>query len=124
MKKGNAGAFINSAEKLFKAGKHTRIMAYSKRFPRSVKGSPYAQWEEITISDDEEKQIDEKARADNIRIFSECIDDAKRIVDEKGLKGYETTITAIAVALFEKRASHSIYWKEKATKEKFDAKSG
>lgn len=98
-------------------------MAFSKRYPRSVKGSPYAQWEEITLSDEEEKKIDENARADNIRIFSECIDDAKKIAAAKGLKGYETSITAMAVALFEKRASHAVYWKEKKTKEKFDGKT-
>jgi hypothetical protein len=98
-------------------------MAFSKRFPRSVKGSPYAQWEEIRLSDEEEKQIDENARADSIRIFSECIDDAKKLIEDKGLKGYETSIIGIAEALFEKRASHSIYWKEKKTKEKFDEKA-
>jgi hypothetical protein len=96
-------------------------MAFSKRFPRSVKGSPYAQWEEITLSDEEEKAIEEKARTDNIRILSECIDDAKKIIEDKQLKGYETTIIAIASVLFEKRASHSIYMKEKRTKEKFDS---
>jgi hypothetical protein len=95
-------------------------MAFSKRFPRSVKGSPYANWEEVRLSDEEERQIDSKARADNNRIFSECIDDARHIIAEKGLKGYETSIVAIADALFEKRASHAVYWKEKRTKEKFD----
>ena len=50
----------------------------------------------------------------------ECIEDAKSLIKEKGLKDYQTDILSTAVALFEKRASHSIYWKESSSKEKFD----
>jgi hypothetical protein len=118
----NKAGYINKMlAKLLYIGNIPCRMAFSKRFPRSVKGSPYAQWEEVKLSDEEERQIDGKARADNNRIFLECIDDAKEIIKEKGLKGYETGIVEIAKALFEKRASHAVYWKEKRTKEKFDA---
>jgi len=38
----------------------------------------------------------------------------------KSLKDYQTDLIHIAISLFEKRASHSIYWKESKAKEKFD----
>ena len=51
----------------------------------------------------------------------ECLDDEEEILKEKGLKGYETSLAAIATALFEKRASHVAYAKEEKAKEKFDS---
>lgn len=83
---------------------------------------PYPKWEEIFLSDDEELLIEDNARKENLKLMKECIEDARRIVQEKGLKDYQTDIINIAVTLFEKRASHSVYWKEKRTKEKFDKK--
>ena len=52
--------------------------------------------------------------------MKECVDDAKEIMKDKGLKDYQTDLVNIAISLFEKRASHSIYWKENKAKEKFD----
>jgi len=40
----------------------------SKSFPRTLKGSSYPIWEEISISDEEEKQIEDKAKKENILI--------------------------------------------------------
>ena len=93
---------------------------FSKSFPRTVEGSNYARWEEVSITSEEEKKQEELARKDNIRIMNECIDNAKSLLLEKGLKEYQTNIVNIAIALFEKRASHSVYWKENKTKEKFN----
>ena len=59
-------------------------------------------------------------RAEFKKLMKECIDDAKALMQEKGLKDYQTDLINIAVALFEKRASHVIYWKESKAKEKFD----
>jgi hypothetical protein len=39
------------------------------------------------------------------------------------LKEYQTDIVHIAISLFEKRASHSVYWKESECKKKFDEKN-
>ena len=47
-------------------------------------------------------------------------EDAKAIMQEKGLRDYQTDLISIATALFEKRASHVIYHKESKAKEKFD----
>ena len=95
---------------------------FSKSFPRTSKTSPYSQWEEIFLTDEEEKAEEKRCRNENIKLMKECIDDAKSIINEKGLKDYQTDLMHIAISLFEKRASHSIYWKESRAKEKFDEK--
>jgi len=95
-------------------------MPFSKSFPKQSKTSTYPQWEEITLTEAEEKAEEQKSRAENINLFKECIGDAKAIMQEKDLKDYQTDLIHIAVALFEKRGSHQIYWKESKAKEKFD----
>jgi len=95
-------------------------MGFSKSFPRNIEGSNYAKWEEVSITDEEEKEEEENARNENIQLMKQCVEDAKSILGEKGLKDYQTDIVSMAVALFEKRASHSVYWKEGRTKEKFN----
>ena len=55
--------------------------------------------------------------------MKECVSDAKKIFSEQKLKDYQTDVIRIAVALFEKRASHTVYWKESKAKDKFDAKN-
>jgi hypothetical protein len=99
----------------------TNGMAFSKSFPKQSKTSTYPQWEEVALSDAEERLEEDKARVENIRLMKECIADAAAIVKEKNMKDYQTDIIHLAISLFEKRASHSIYWKESKAKEKFDA---
>ncbi|MBN1157410.1 hypothetical protein JXA85_07340 [Candidatus Woesearchaeota archaeon] len=93
-------------------------MAFTKAFPKRTDKLSIPTWVDITLSEDEEKQVDEKARQENIRLMKECIDDAKRIFIDKNMREYQTNIVNIAIALFEKRASHSVYWKESRAKEK------
>lgn len=95
-------------------------MPFSKSFPKTSKTSTYPQWEEVSLTEEEEKAVEQISKAENIKLFKECIGDAKAIVEEKGLKDYQTDIICIAVSLFEKRASHEVYWKENKAKEKFD----
>jgi len=97
-------------------------MAFSKSFPRAVKGSPPV-WEEISLTAAEEKEQEQLSKEENKRLMEECIDDARDIARKKQLKEYQTDITNIAIALFEKRASHLVYWKESKAKEKFDSTS-
>ncbi len=92
-------------------------MVFSKSFPKTIEGSTYPRWEEVFLTDEEEQEIERKAREDDIRIMKECIDDAKALIEEKGFK---EDILKVAVPLFEKRASHTVYWKESKCKEKFD----
>lgn len=95
-------------------------MAYSKSFPKTIDGSSYPRWEEVFLNEKEESLIDKKARSENIELMKECVFDAKKIIVDTTLKDYQTDVIAMAIALFEKRASHSVYHKETAAKEKFD----
>lgn len=96
-------------------------MMFSKSFAKktAVGGT---EWEEVKLTDDEEKQVDERARTENIVLMNQCIEDAKSILIKKGLMSDDLSIVDVAIALFEKRASHSIYLKERKAKEKFDKK--
>ncbi len=89
-------------------------MSFSKAFPRQIKGSSYSVWEEISLTAKEEKEIEEKARRENIELMKQCLKDAKEVSSDK--------ITEIALSLFDKRASHVVFWKEGKCKEKFDKK--
>lgn len=95
-------------------------MPFTKSFPKTIEGSYYPRWEEISLTDKEEKEIEQKAREEDLRLMKECVDDAKKIMREKNLKDYQTDLISIAISLFEKRASHIVYWKERKAKEKFD----
>ena len=95
-------------------------MPFSKSFPKTSKTSTYPQWEEIFLTEEEEKAIEQKSREENVKLFKECLDDAVKIMKEKGLKDYQIDLTHIAISLFEKRSSHEVYWKENKAKEKFD----
>lgn len=95
-------------------------MTFSKSFPKKSKTSAYPEWEEVTLTDAEEKAEENKAKEENIKLMKDCIEDAKSILKEKEFKDCQRDITNIAIALFEKRSSHSIYWKENKAKEKFD----
>jgi hypothetical protein len=95
-------------------------MAFSRRFPRDVKGSQYPVWEEVYLSEDEEKKLEKAQRHENLVLMRQCIEDAKKIFFEEELKEFQSDVINTAIALFEKRASHSVYWKEESVKEKFD----
>jgi len=97
-------------------------MPFSKSFPKQSKTSTYPQWEEVTLNEAEEEAEEQKARTENIKLMKECISDAKNVMQEKGLKDYQTDLINITVSLFEKRSSHVIYWKESKAKKKFDEK--
>ena len=98
-------------------------MAFSKTFPKTVKGSSYPRWEEVFLTEEEELAEEQKARAENIELIKQCIEDGKKIFKEKELKPFQSDLIRMAIALFEKRASHAVYWKERKAKEKFDKSS-
>src|SRR3989338_7539452 len=94
-------------------------MPFSKTFPKPVLGSNYPYWEEVFLSEEEEKQVEQDCRRENIRILDECLSDAKAIAIKHRLNTEENQVR-LAITLFEKRASHEIFWKESKAKEKFD----
>jgi hypothetical protein len=93
---------------------------FSKTFPRNVEGSNYPKWEEVFLNENEEKEIEEKIRAQNLELMKECIRDANLVLQEKNLDFTHSDVIKAAIALFEKRASHVVYAKERKAKEKFD----
>jgi len=95
-------------------------MTFYKSFP--ITKDKYPSWEEISLSDLEEEEIEKKSKEENIVLLKECIEDANKIVQEKNLKFFQSDIIQLALALFEKRASHIVYWKENKCREKFDHK--
>jgi hypothetical protein len=94
-------------------------MAFSKSFPRV--GKNFTTWEEVELTEDEENEQEIRAQEENIRLMKECIDQAKALMLDKGMKPYQSDVVEMSVALFEKISSHQIYWKEKRAKEKFKA---
>jgi hypothetical protein len=97
-------------------------MPFSKSFPRTVKGSTYPVWEEIFLTEDEEKEEEDKCRAENIMLMQECIEDAKSLIEKKNLKKFQSDMVKIATSLFDKRAAHEVHFKDNRAKEKFDKK--
>ena len=95
-------------------------MAFSKAFPKRTDKTVYPRWEDVFLTKEEESQEEERARQRNVELMKQCVDDAKHLMKERLLKDYETNLIRIAIALFEKRASHAVYFKERLAKEKFD----
>lgn len=95
-------------------------MPYSKAFPKRTDKSVYPHWEDVYLTAEEEKEVEEAARIENNKIMATCLDDAEKLLVAKGVKGYETSMVALATSLFDKRASHVAYLKEEKAKEKFE----
>jgi len=95
-------------------------MVFSKSFPRTTDKSNYPTWEEIFLTTEEETKQEKNCRDKNIILMKECIEDAKNLFSEKNLKDFQSDVIKTAISLFEKRASHEVFWKESKAKDKFD----
>lgn len=94
-------------------------MAYTKSFPtEGLNGQP--KWQEMVLTDQEERQEEQKARASNMMLLRQCIADSKNLVEQEGLRAYQTDVVRVALNLFQKRASHEVFWKERRCRAKFD----
>lgn len=96
-------------------------MAFSKSFPRRGKTN-YPVWEDIYLTGEEESAVEREARVENNKLMKECLDDAKAVLAEKQFKSYQADVIRIAISLFEKRASHAVWCKERKCRNKFDEK--
>ncbi len=94
-------------------------MPFSKTFPRPVAGSNYPQWEEVYLTAGEEQQVEEECQRENYHLLDECLQEARSLAIKHGINN-EDNVARLAIALFEKKASHVVYWKENKAKEKFD----
>lgn len=95
-------------------------MVFSKNYPKTSDKSVYPKWIEISLTEQEELEAEKECRIENVKIMNECIEDAKIIIKEQKLFENQNHVTRIANALFDKRASHAVFFKENKTKEKFD----
>jgi len=95
-------------------------MPYSKSYPKTTKGSNYPKWVEVSLTQEEELAEEVRCKYDNIELMKECLEDAKKIIQSQDLKRYQTDLVNVAIALFRKRSSYAIHYKESKTKEKFD----
>ncbi|MFH1650041.1 MAG: hypothetical protein ABIA93_05820 [Candidatus Woesearchaeota archaeon] len=94
-------------------------MGFTKAFPVRSDKSVYPKWEDVELSKDEEKSADDSARKQNLILMKECLEDAKILLAEPAFS--ENTVR-VAIALFEKRASHVAYHKEELAQEIFKKK--
>ncbi len=97
-------------------------MAFSKTFPKTMPGTNYPVWEEIFLTTEEEQEVEELCKKANFLIMDESIQEAKALMVKNGMNE-DSNIINIAKSLFDKRASHLIFWKESRAKEKFDQKN-
>ncbi len=95
---------------------------FSKTFPKQIPGSNYPVWQEIKLTDEEEKAIEHECKQANFRMLDSCLTEAKALAIKHGINTGENQVK-MAIALFEKRASHEVFWKENKAKEKFDSLS-
>ena len=94
-------------------------MAFSKTFPKTIPGSAYPQWEEVYLTEEEEKQAEVACQKANFRLLDACLLEAKALAIKHAINT-EENVVHLGVALFEKKGSHEIFWKESKAKEKFD----
>jgi hypothetical protein len=94
-------------------------MPFSKTFPKTTPGSNYPTWQEVFLTAEEEIQVEDECKRTNFKILDQSILEAKALAIKHAMNT-EDIVTKLAVALFEKRASHEVFWKENKAKEKFD----
>lgn len=96
-------------------------MPFSKTFPKTIPGSNYPLWEEVFLTEEEEKQVEQECQQKNLGLLDEAIQQAKKLAIKHAINT-EENVAHLAIALFEKQSSHLIFWKESKAKEKFDGK--
>ena len=97
-------------------------MAFSKTFPKTVPGSNYPLWEEVFLTEDEERETEVECKRANFLLLDQSIQEAKALAIKHSMNT-EEIVTSLAIALFEKLASHEVFWKENQAKEKFDRRN-
>lgn len=95
-------------------------MAFSKRFPKDIPGSKFPEWVDVALTDAQEASVEAQARQEHVMLMKDCLADAYQVLKDKELKDYQTNVVQMAVALFDKRASHVVWHKEEKAREKFE----
>ena len=90
-------------------------------------------WKSLYLTGEEEVKIEEDAQLEHEQIMEACMKDARRIYYYTKM-GARSTLESelskindpalymsIAIALFEKRANHTFFYREQAARNKFEA---
>ena len=112
-------------------------MIYIKSWNKKLNGSNYGEWVDVSITREEEVACEVTANMEHNKLMDICIDDARKILLDNGtrnapkttktpehygesLASNTPTVMNIAIALFEKRASHTQFYKERKARENFE----
>jgi hypothetical protein len=95
-------------------------MSFVKTYPREMPGTNQTRWEEIVLDPQEEKEEEQRARLENIYLLRQCIADARNVMIDEDLGNYNSQVINLAVSMFQKRASHAVFYKEKRCRLKFE----
>ncbi|MBW2964305.1 hypothetical protein KY363_02495 [Candidatus Woesearchaeota archaeon] len=93
-------------------------MVFSKSFPRETQDGS-TRWEEMFLSAQEEREREQVARQENLFLIRQCIADARNVLKDEKMMDMQSHVLSIAMALFKKRSSHAVFYKEELCKEKF-----
>ena len=81
-------------------------------------------WKDISLSIEEEVEVESSEWNLHDTIMRECLTDATKILRSKEVEVTPMTTINLAVALFDKRASHVQYGREAKAREKFETMCG
>lgn len=95
-------------------------MTYSKRFPKDVPTQVHPQWIEVSLTKEEELDVEKQTRKLHASLLKQCVADAKQVAKASEVHAEPAEIVSLANALFDKRASHLVWHKEERAKQKFD----
>ena len=79
-------------------------------------------WKDVSITPEQEEEVKAETRTLHNALMVQCINDAKEVVRKAFPNGEMSHVLHcnVAVALFEKRASHVQFTREKKAKKVFD----
>ena len=90
-----------------------------KPFPRQTSQPT---WEEVKLSNEEEHETEKQARFNHKKIMDVALEDSRELAIKHGVNT-ESAVAQMAIAFFEKRSSHVVYWKERKAHSKFEEKN-
>jgi hypothetical protein len=106
-------------EEFFKTRNIVQCMVFSKTFPREIEGSNFPRWEEMFLSAQEEREMEQIARQEYLYLIRQCMADARNVLKDESMMDTQSHVLGIALALFKKRSNHAVFYKEDRCKEKF-----
>ena len=54
-------------------------MVFSKTFPKTIPGTNYPIWEEVYLTEEEEREVEEQCKRENFLLMDESLSEAKSL---------------------------------------------